>query len=157
MKRKAKLTRSEMMSRVKGRDTSIEMKLRRALWKEGIRYRKNCKGILGTPDICLKGLKIAIFCDSEFWHGKLYMEGKSIPKNNREFWERKLERNIERDKEVNEGLENEGWTVLRFWDKEIEKDLDRCVDRVRDAISTARSRLFHDRHSEKSELKTESR
>ena len=145
-----------MMSRVKGKDTSIEVMLRKALWKEGIRYRKNCKDILGRPDICLKGLKIAIFCDSEFWHGKLYMEGKSIPKNNREFWERKLERNIERDKEVNAGLENEGWTVLRFWDKEIKNDLDRCVERVRDAISKAKPRLSDDRNSAKPELETES-
>ena len=141
MKRKAKLTRSEIMSRVKGKNTSIEVLLRKALWKKGVRYRKNCKGVTGTPDICLKGLKIAVFCDSEFWHGRLYLEGRSIPKTNREFWVDKLEKNIERDKRVNETLKKEGWTVLRFWAKEIVADPEKCAKEVLKAIEEKKEKI----------------
>lgn len=122
------------MSRVKGRDTSIELKLRKELWARGYRYRVTCKGIPGTPDICFKSRKIAIFCDSEFWHGKLYKEGKSIPKNNQDFWIEKIKRNIDRDREVNEKLEEKGWIVLRFWQKEIEKRLEHCIENIIDVL-----------------------
>jgi len=122
------------MSRIRGKDTSIEVKLRKALWHKGIRYRKNCKDVFGRPDICIKSKKIAIFCDSEFWHGKLYKEGKSIPKKNREFWTEKLEKNIMRDHDVNEKLKKDGWKVLRFWQKDIEKNLEKCVSEVLDVL-----------------------
>ncbi len=127
------ISRSENMRRIRSKDTSIEIMLRKALWAKGIRYRKNCKDIFGKPDICIKKYKIAVFCDSEFWHGKYFLEGK-VPKTNQDYWIPKLKRNIERDKKVNETLKKEGWTVLRFWEKEIRKNLDECVEKICNAI-----------------------
>lgn len=121
------MTRSENMSRIKGKNTSIEILLGKALWAEGLRYRKNCKDVYGKPDFCFKGKKVAVFCDSEFWHGKQLMEGKYIPKTNTEFWVEKITKNIERDKTVNHVLEEQGWTVLRFWGEEIKSNTDSCV------------------------------
>ena len=117
------------MSRIKSKDTSIEIILRKALWKRGIRYRKNCKDVFGKPDICFKGKKVAVFCDSAFWHGKKFLEGEKF-KTNKDFWEKKILRNIERDKEVNKKLKEEGWIVLRFWDNEIKKETDKCVEQI---------------------------
>jgi len=122
------MTRSENMKHIKSKDTSIEIILRKALWKKGYRYRKNCKDVIGKPDLCFKGKKLAVFCDSEFWHGKYFMEGKYIPKTNRKFWIEKLEKNIERDKTVNMKLKENSWTVLRFWESDIRKNIDKCVE-----------------------------
>jgi DNA mismatch endonuclease (patch repair protein) len=97
MKKKNPISRSENMRRVKSKDTSIEILLRKELWKRGFRYRKNVKDIFGKPDIVFEGKKVAIFADSEFWHGKYLMEGKYIPKTNTEFWIEKIERNTERE------------------------------------------------------------
>lgn len=123
------MTRSENMKRIKSKDTAIEIILREALWRKGYRYKKNCKDVIGKPDLCFKSKKIAIFCDSEFWHGKYLQEGKYIPKTNREFWIKKLQRNLERDKTVNEKLKEQGWTVLRFWEKDIRAKLEECVEK----------------------------
>jgi len=124
------MNRSENMRRIKSKDTSIEIKLRKELWKRGYRYRRNCQDIYGKPDICFKRKKIAIFCDSEFWHGKYLLEKIYIPKTNREFWVHKIQKNIERDKEVNKSLEKDGWIVLRFWQKDIEDNLDECINKI---------------------------
>ncbi len=129
------MTRSENMSRIKGKDTSIEVKLRKELWAKGIRYRKICNDIYGKPDICFKGKKIAVFCDSEYWHGKYLIEGRYIPKTNTEFWVKKIQSNIERDKKVNNELKLQGWTVIRFWGEEINKEVEACVATVMDAIN----------------------
>ena len=126
---KKKCNRSENMRRIKAKDTKIERLLAKAMWNAGLRYRKNCKDIFGKPDFCFKSKKIAIFCDSEFWHGKKFLEGEKF-KTNSDFWEEKIKRNIERDREVNKRLESEGWTVVRFWGKEIEKNIDKCVNKV---------------------------
>lgn len=120
------MTRSENMSRIRSGNTSIELMLRKELYKRGYRYRINDKNVFGKPDIVFKKKKIAIFCDSEFWHGKDYLEGKK-PKSNIDYWYKKIERNIERDKEVNQKLTEEGWIVLRFWGKDIQKKLDECI------------------------------
>lgn len=133
-KGKQAISRSENMRRIKSKDTSIEIKLRKALWHRGFRYQKNCKSIIGKPDICFKGKKIAIFCDSEFWHGKYLMEEKYIPKTNTEYWISKITRNIERDKEVNASLEEQGWIVLRFWQKEIEEEIIKCILKIENTI-----------------------
>ena len=127
------MTRSENMRRIKSKDTSIENILRKELWKRGLRYRKNCHDIYGKPDLCFKKKKIAIFCDSEFWHGKYYKEGK-IPKTNREYWIFKMERNIDRDKKVNTRLRQEGWKVYRFWGKDIIKNSKKIADIIEQAI-----------------------
>lgn len=123
------MTRSENMSKIRSKNTSIELLLREKLFSLGYRYRVNCKEIYGKPDIAFLRKKIAVFCDSEFWHGKNYLEGKK-PKSNTDYWYRKIERNIQRDAEVTSKLQNEGWHVLRFWGKDITKNLDSCIDTV---------------------------
>lgn len=133
------MSRSENMSRIKSKDTSIEIKLRKELFKKGFRYRKNCKDIYGKPDICFKGKKIAIFCDSEFWHGKNFYNGKDgvdRPKTNVEFWKNKIAKNIARDKEVNDYLEKEGWRVLRFWSKDILQNTLWCIEIIENALKS---------------------
>jgi len=128
------MNRSENMRRIKSKDTSIEIILRKALWKKGYRYRKNCKTVYGKPDICFKSKKVAIFCDSEFWHGKYLLEGKYVPKTNKEYWISKIEKNIKRDIKVNEELRNQDWTVLRFWQKDIEKNLEKCIKKIQQLL-----------------------
>lgn len=122
--------RRKNMQAIRGKDTSIELKLRNELWNRGIHYRKNCKQVYGHPDLAFLGKKVAVFCDSEFWHGYDWANRKESIRTNREYWIPKIERNIERDKEVNEKLRSDGWTVLRFWGKEIQKDVISCADKV---------------------------
>ena len=126
--------KSKNMRAVKSKNTKLERTLGKSLWSKGYRYRKNDKSVFGKPDFCFKSLKIAIFCDSEFWHGKDWEVHKHDHKSNVEFWHTKIERNIERDKEVNERLIKDGWTVLRFWGKEILNNLDYCTDIIEDEI-----------------------
>ncbi len=122
--------RSKNMRAVKSKNTGIEVRLRKALWKQGVRYRLNNPDIFGKPDISIKKYKIAIFCDSEFWHGKDWEKKKFEIKSRRNFWWGKIEKNINRDQMVNETLKKNGWTVLRFWGEEIKSDLQSCVDKV---------------------------
>ena len=109
--------RHRNMQAIKSKDSAIEIRLRKELWKRGIRYRKNVKDVFGHPDIALKGKKIAIFCDSEFWHGFDWETSKEKIQTRREFWIPKIEKNMERDKEVNRKLQEDGWLVIRFWVK----------------------------------------
>lgn len=127
--------RSKNMRAVRNKDSKIEILLRKALWQKGYRYRKNYKKLPGKPDIVFNKAKVAVFCDSEFWHGYDWQIRKNDIKSNREFWIPKIEKNIARDIAVNEELQKRGYTVLRFWGKEIEKNLDRCVEAVVKAIS----------------------
>lgn len=122
--------RSEIMSKIKGTDTKPEQKLRRFLWKTGIRYRKNVKKLPGKPDIVLSRFKLVIFIDGDFWHGYNWNEKKKRIKRNRDFWIPKIERNMQRDKEINEFYINNGWVAIRFWEHEIEKEFDDCALRV---------------------------
>ena len=126
--------RHKNMQNIKSKDTSIELKLRKALWDRGIRYRKNFKELIGKPDIVLTKYKVVIFCDSEFWHGYDWENRKNDFKSNQTFWIPKIERNMERDKEVTTSLEKQGWTVIRFWGKEIKKNTDGCVDIILETI-----------------------
>ena len=125
--------RRRNMQHVRSKDTSIELKLRKALWHAGIRYRKNWKELPGKPDIAITKYKIAVFCDSGFWHGRDF-EKKKKPATNAEFWDKKIKRNMERDQEVNRELNGLGWQVIRFWDTDINKDLDGCVMTVKERI-----------------------
>lgn len=128
-------TVSYTMSRIRGKDTSIEVKLRKALYEKGCRYRCNSKYIYGHPDISFKGVKVVVFCDSEFWHGKDFEENEKKILSNREYWIPKIKRNIERDNEVNEKLTQEGYLIFRFWGGEIEKNLDKCVTKILEGLS----------------------
>lgn len=124
------------MKNIHGRDTKIEVILRKALWSKGYRYRKNCKKLPGSPDIVLTKYKIAIFCDGEFFHGKDWdtLKKRLEKSNNSEFWINKISRNIERDDEINKKLDFEGWTVIRFWGEDIKKHADECVKVVEETI-----------------------
>lgn len=124
------------MQAVKNKDSKIELLLRKELWDRGIRYRKNSTKIFGKPDIVFIGKKVAVFCDSEFWHGYNWEERKKDFKSHQEFWIPKIERNIERDKEVTEKLESEGWTVLRFWGNDIKKKTSECADIIEKVVTS---------------------
>ena len=132
--KKTKEQISYNMQQVKNKDSKIEIALRKELWARGLRYRKNAKNVFGKPDIVFIGKKVAVFCDSEFWHGYNWEVRKNDIKSNREFWIPKIERNIERDKEVTEKLESEGWTVIRFWGNEIKKNTAQCADIIEKAV-----------------------
>lgn len=122
------------MRMVRNKDSAIELLLRNALWAKGYRYRKNVKSVYGHPDIAFIGKKIAIFCDSEFWHGYDWEKRKADFKTNQSFWIPKIERNMARDKEVNEKLGSDGWMVIRFWGNEIKKNLQNCIVIIEKAV-----------------------
>ena len=123
------------MRQIKSMDSQIELILRKTLWHRGIRYRKNVKTIFGHPDIAFKGRKLAVFVDSEFWHGFDWDNRKNDIKTNVDFWLQKIERNIRRDSEVNKQLCDTGWTVLRFWGNDIKKNSEICADDVVRALN----------------------
>lgn len=128
--------RRKNMQNIKSKNTSIEIKLRQALWHKGYRYRKNYKNLPGTPDIVLTKQKIVIFCDSEFFHGKDWeiLKPRLERAKNKEYWQKKITRNMERDDEINKRLLFLGWTVIRFWGKDILKNTDECVRVIEEAI-----------------------
>lgn len=126
--------RRKNMQAIKNKDSNIELLLRKELWNRGLRYRKNVKKVFGHPDIAFIGKKVAVFCDSEFWHGYDWEHKQFEIKTRREFWIPKIERNIQRDIEVTERLKSEGWTVLRFWGKEIKSDPSKCADIIEEHI-----------------------
>lgn len=128
--------RRKNMQHIRGKDTKIEVMLRKKLWHKGYRYRKNYKKLPGTPDIVLVKYKIAIFCDGEFFHGKDWevLKPQLEKSSNSEFWINKISRNIERDNEVDKKLLFMGWTVIRFWGKEIRKNVDECIRVVEETI-----------------------
>ena len=134
MMKKTKEQISYNMQQVKNKDSKIEVLLRKELWSRGIRYRKNVNRIYGKPDIVFIGKKVAVFCDSEFWHGYNWEERKKDFKSHQEFWISKIERNMERDVEVTARLESEGWTVIRFWGNEIKKNTAQCADIIEKAV-----------------------
>lgn len=129
-------SRSKRANRKTG--SSIENLLAKELWKNGMRYRRNSTRILGNPDIVFKGAKVAIFCDGDFWHGKNWSElRRKLERGwNGEYWLAKIERNIERDKAVSESLRDDGWIVLRFWESDLQSDIDEAVTMVIDAVES---------------------
>ncbi len=122
--------RSELMGKIKSQNTKPELKLKKALWNLGYRYRKSLKKLPGSPDIVYSKYQLAIFIDGEFWHGYNWSEKKTRIKTNREFWIPKIERNIQRDKLNNQLLTDAGWHVIRFWEHELKNDFDGCVNKV---------------------------
>lgn len=128
--------RRKNMQHIKSKDTSIEVKLRKSLWSKGYRYRKNYEKLPGKPDIALTKYKIAIFCDSEFFHGKDWevLKPRLEKSINSQYWISKISKNRERDNEINKRLLFEGWTVIRFWGKDIQKDVNKCVKVIEETI-----------------------
>ena len=127
--------RSRLMSKIRSTETSPEIVLRKALWNEGIRYRKNYKKISGNPDIAIVNKKIAIFVDGEFWHGYKWKDKKRKIRANREYWIPKIERTILRDKINTRKLQKEGWAVIRFWEQQLKKDLTKCLKKIRKELN----------------------
>ena len=125
--------RRKAMQSNHGKDTKIEILLRKALWHNGVRYRKNYKLFSCTPDIVITKHKIAIFCDGDFWHGKNFVEGKIA--THTKYWDEKIQRNIERDLENTLLLRDNGWIVIRFWETDIKNDLASCVANVLEIVS----------------------
>jgi len=128
--------RHKNMQAIKNKDSDIELILRKELWSRGIRYRKNTNKVYGHPDLAIIGKKIAIFCDSEFWHGFDWDNRVQDIKTNRQFWIPKIEKNIARDKEVTERLNSEGWTVIRFWGNDIKKHKCECADLIEKVVKS---------------------
>jgi len=126
--------RRKNMRAIKNRNTKIEQLLAKALWNKGYRYRRNNNAVFGKPDFTFRKYKIAIFCDSEYFHGKDWRTQKYRIKTNTDFWHKKIERNIERDIKVNDTLLNDGWQVIRFWGQDIKKNIDLCIDEIEIAI-----------------------
>jgi DNA mismatch endonuclease (patch repair protein) len=122
--------RSIRMSNIKSKNTKFEIFFRKRLWKSGIRYRINYKKLPGSPDIVINSKKIVVFIDGEFWHGYNWEIKKTKIKANRDYWIPKIERNIKRDFENNLALQNLGYTVLRFWEQELKKNFDECINKV---------------------------
>ena len=123
------------MSRVRGKDTKVEMRLRRALWAAGVRgWRCNVRKVFGTPDLVWQGRRLAVFVDSAWWHGHA---SRWTPGRLSSWWDDKIERNRRRDKEVSEHLLADGWQVIRLWDFEVDGQLDDCVSRVQLALLKA--------------------
>jgi len=128
--------RSEMMSRIRGRDTIPELQLRRAIWAAGLRYRIHRPVCGSKPDIVFVTARVAVYVDGCFWHG-CPLHGV-MPKSNTEFWQTKLGRNRERDAQTNLKLRRARWKVLRFWEHEVEKSAAHCANKV---IRTVLKRL----------------
>lgn len=132
--------RSKMMSKIRSSGGKAETLLAKKLWHKGIRYFRNYKKLPGKPDIAITKYKVAIFVDGEFWHGYDWETQKyKRIHTNRDYWIPKIEKNIKRDREVNEELRKKGWTVIRFWEKhEVLKDIDECVRKVNKIIDEKR-------------------
>lgn len=129
--------RSKMMSKIRSTGGKAETLLAKRIWHEGYRYFRNYKKLPGKPDIAITKYKIAIFVDGEFWHGYDW-ENQKLKRihTNREYWIPKIEKNMAKDRQVNDELRNMGWTVIRFWEKhEVLKNIDECVLEVKEAIA----------------------
>ncbi|WP_256366240.1 very short patch repair endonuclease [Rummeliibacillus stabekisii] len=127
--------RRKNMQAIKSK-SKLEDLVTKELWKRGIRFRKNVKGLFGKPDIAIKKYKVAVFIDSCFWH-VCPLHG-NVPKSNEAYWGKKLERNQNRDIEVTKYYNENGWRILRIWEHEIKEDLNSVLDKIVDTIKAAR-------------------
>lgn len=142
MDRLTREQRRKTMQAIKSKDSKIEKMFQRALQEKGHKFETNYGKVEGKPDIVFLSLKIAIFCDSDFWHGYNWEEKKFDIKSNRDFWWKKIERTISRDREVTEKLRKDGWKVLRFWGHEISGRLEDCLDAIEEAIREKSTRDY---------------
>ena len=129
------LTRSQQMARIRGKNTSPEMALRRLLWRAGLRYRLHARTPAGRPDIVFPGPKVAVFVDGCFWHG--CPEHYVRPRSSTDFWAKKLAKNVRRDVDQTRKLEALGWRVCRVWEHEIFEQPDNVATRVEEAVANA--------------------
>ncbi len=126
--------RSWNMGRIHGKDTSIEVKVRRYLFSEGFRFRKNDRRYPGTPDVVLPKYKTVIFIHGCFWHRHPGCKGATTPKTNTEFWVSKFNKNVENDKQNKALLNAEGWNVITIWECEIKKNFNETMRNVVDEL-----------------------
>jgi DNA mismatch endonuclease (patch repair protein) len=133
--------RRRNMQAIRSSNTKIEIKLAKGLWQKGLRYRKNDKSVFGKPDITFKKYKVAIFCDSEFWHGKNWKKQSARLDTNKDYWNNKILSNIQRDKKVTRKLKREGWVVIRFWETSIKKDISKCIELIELALSKRKNQF----------------
>ena len=128
--------RSRTMRAVKGKNTSLEMKFRRALWGAGVRgWRLHKDSLPGRPDLVFSAARVAVFIDSCFWHG--CPEHLRMPSSNVDYWQAKIERNRRRDAANTQELHTLGWNVLRFWEHEMREGVEQCVAKVMRAVTRA--------------------
>jgi DNA mismatch endonuclease (patch repair protein) len=130
--------RSKIMSKIGSKDTQPEIKLRKALWKHGLRYRLHNTKLKGKPDIVIKSKMLVIFIDGDFWHGRNWEQKKTRIKTNREFWIAKIERNMQRDLETTAILEYDGWKVVRVWESDIKSNISGCIALIENAQNKVR-------------------
>lgn len=123
--------RSFCMSRIKGKDTGLEMRVRSALHRRGLRFRKHVKDLPGKPDVVFRKARVAVFVDGDFWHGYRFPSWEDKVSD---FWKKKINRNRERDAENHRKLRQMEWTVIRLWQHEVEADFDACIDRILAAV-----------------------
>ena len=123
------------MSRVRSKGSKLEKFFAAGLRKRRIKYRSHAKRVLGCPDFVIVNQKIAVFCDSHFWHGYDWKNKKQEHKSNIGFWIKKIEANIARDKKVTHTLRGKGWKVLRFWEHEILSSPNKCLNKIEKFLS----------------------
>jgi len=141
--------RTKNMKAIKSKNTKIELLLGKALWSKGLRYRKNDKKVFGKPDFVFKKYKLAVFVDSEYFHGKDWEIEKCRIKSNKEFWHNKIEGNIKRDCIVNKTLQKNGWHVVRFWGNDVKRNLYLCCTKIEEILQKQDSEI----HRNKEEIK----
>jgi len=129
----SKKKRSEIMSKIRSKDSKIEVEFRKKLWQAGFRYRKNATKYFGKPDLVLPKYKAVIFIDSCFWHG--CKRHGSMPQTRKKFWEEKIARNKQRDKEVNRHYKKVNWKIFRIWEHEIERGAPMIINKLEKRIS----------------------
>lgn len=129
--------RSYCMSRIKGKDTGLEMRVRSELHRRGFRFRKHVKELPGKPDVVFTKAKVAVFIDGDFWHGYRF---PSWEHKVSDFWKQKINKNRERDRRNHRKLKEMGWTVIRLWQHDLERDFQECIERIIAAVNDARSR-----------------
>jgi len=116
------------MSKVRSKDSKIEIDFRKAIWKAGFRFSKNPTRYFGKPDLVLKKHKVVIFVDSCFWHG--CKKHCRIPTARKKYWTAKIKRNIARDKKVSKHYKKQGWKIFRIWEHEISKGREKIINKI---------------------------
>ncbi|WP_113662488.1 very short patch repair endonuclease [Pedobacter nanyangensis] len=138
--------RSKIMAKISGSNSKPELLLRKALWKENIRFRIHRKDLPGRPDLVMEKYQLVIFVDGDFWHG--YEWQKRKPKTNQQFWIPKIERNMQRDRFVNQALQCLGYVVMRFWEHEIKQNLKASVNQIKLYIEAAKKERIPDNYEQ---------
>lgn len=123
------------MGKVRLKNGKAETILAKTIWHKGYRYRRNYKKLPGSPDIAILRFRIAVFVDGEFWHGENWEERKAKLRNNREYWIEKIEENMARDKRVDAQLKELGWIPIHFWEKQVLKNTDECLNAILELIN----------------------